>query len=181
MNDSVKLILILRDPVKRIISDYDNQAHFVNNSRHGPYIYIKNTSLLQKFIFTSAGDLDTAYDPVAESMYDLHIERWFRYFPHEQILILDGENFKEDPLPTLRKCEKFLGLPNIINESMLVFDAARQIFCRKDIGCLDKKRYEHKIYPKNFVSRLYQMYAPHVKRTFVMIRKNFDWNGPGDV
>ena len=174
MNDSIKLILILRDPVKRLISDYDHEARYINGSRNGPYITIESTSPLENLAFTSAGDLNIAYDAVIASMYDLHLERWFRYFSREQILVLDGEKFKKDPLSILRQCEDFLGLPNVINESMLVFDKEKQLYCRKDTGCLPDKGYKHKTYPKMLVSKLYQQFTPHMKRTFAMIGQNFE-------
>ena len=181
MNASIKLIVILRDPVKRIISEYYHQARSVNGSIYGPYITLENTIQLEKLVFTSVGELNIAYESVIVSMYDLQLERWFRYFPREQILVLDGEKFTKDPLSILRQCEDFLGLPNIINESMFVFDDERQLYCRKDTGCLPDKGHNYKTYPKVFVSKLYHKYAPHMRRTFDMIGQKFEWNMKDDI
>ena len=158
----------MRDPVKRIISDYDHESR-------SPRFTIENTQTLEQLVFTHSGELNVAYAPVVASMYDLHLERWYRYFPREQILVLDGEKFSKDPLPTLRECENFLGIPNKINETMFV-KGDKGYYCQKDSACPKSKGVNHKAYDKDFLNKLRRLYAPHVKRTFILIGQEFDWD-----
>ena len=167
MNSSIKLIIIMRDPVKRIISDYDHESRL-------PQFTIENTQPLEQLVFAPSGELNVAYAPVVASMYDLHLERWYRYFPRGQILALDGELFSKNPLPILRKCEDFLGIPNALNETMFI-RGDKGYYCRKDTGCPKYKGVKHKTYAEEFLNKLRRLYAPHVKRTFSLIGQEFDW------
>ena len=157
----------MRDPVKRIISDYDHESRL-------PQFTIENTQPLEQLVFTPSGELNVAYAPVVASMYDLHLERWYRYFSREQILVLDGEKFSKDPLPILRECEKFLGIPYIIDETMFV-KGDKGYYCSKENGCPKGKGVNHKTYTEAFLNKLRRFYAPHVKRTFSLIGQEFDW------
>ena len=174
MNDEIRLILILRDPVKRLISDYEHEKRLIKIKRNRS-VFVENILPLEELVLTSTGELNVAYEPVVASMYDLHLERCFRYFAMEQTLILDGEKFKQEPVPILRQCENFLGIRNFINDSMLVFHEEKQLFCRRDTGCISNKGHKNNVYPDKFLQKLHLLFAPHVKRTFDMIGQSFEW------
>ncbi len=72
-----KLLLILRDPVKRLISDY-NQFR----SRH--LDAGKTYPKLEELLFRADGRIDTSYPPLQRSIYHIHMTKWFKHFPREQ-------------------------------------------------------------------------------------------------
>ena len=44
-------------------------------------------------------------------------KRWLEYFPKEQILILNGENFVLNPYEEVKKVEEFLNLKNFFQKN----------------------------------------------------------------
>ena len=96
MDPNVKLLLILRDPVKRLISDY-NQFR----SRH--LSQGKNYPTLEELVFTRENEINTEYPVLQRSIYHLHMSRWLMHFPLSQIHIVHGEKFIETPWTELNK------------------------------------------------------------------------------
>ena len=96
MDPNVKLLLILRDPVKRLISDY-NQFR----SRH--LSQGKNYPTLEELVFTRENEINVEYPVLQRSIYHLHMSRWLMHFPQSQIHIVNGEKFIESPWTELNR------------------------------------------------------------------------------
>lgn len=62
------------------------------------------------------------YRPIAISLYHAYLHRWLEVFPREQILVVNGDQLIEDPVPQLRRIEKFLGLEHKIGEHEIKFN-----------------------------------------------------------
>jgi hypothetical protein len=90
----LKLIFIMRDPVKRIVSHWINKTQ-QNYPRSIP-IFDKCTTHYSIFINTSR--------------YWSHIYRWLEYFDDRQVLAICLEQFNETPKQLMRKIERFLGV-----------------------------------------------------------------------
>lgn len=58
--------------------------------------------------------------PIAISLYHAYLHRWLEVFPREQILVVNGDLLIEDPVPQLRRIEKFLGLEHKIGKLLIV-------------------------------------------------------------
>ena len=96
MDPNVKLLLILRDPVKRLISDY-NQFR----SRH--LSQGKNYPTLEELVFTRENEINVEYPVLQRSIYHLHMSRWLMHFPLSQIHIVHGEKFIDSPWTELNR------------------------------------------------------------------------------
>ena len=96
MDPNVKLLLILRDPVKRLISDY-NQFRSRHLSRG------KNYPTLEELVFTRENEINVEYPVLQRSIYHLHMSRWLMHFPLSQIHIVHGEKFIESPWTELNR------------------------------------------------------------------------------
>lgn len=60
----------------------------------------KTRPLFEKEAFLEDNNtVNPNYKPIRNSLYHMHMERWLRYFPLQNFLILDGDKFIEDPLP----------------------------------------------------------------------------------
>ncbi len=75
---SARLLLIVRDPVRRLVSDY-NQFRSRNLDRGREYPPLESLAL------TPQGEVDAAYPPLRRSLYHLHLARWLAEFPREQV------------------------------------------------------------------------------------------------
>ncbi|KAJ1368857.1 hypothetical protein KIN20_030204 [Parelaphostrongylus tenuis] len=99
LNPSMKIILIVRDPTQRTISDF-TQVYYNKLEQN------KTLPVFEKEAFLPDTDvINVNYKPIRNSLYDLHMVNWLRYFPMEQILIVNGDVFRGNPISELRRVE----------------------------------------------------------------------------
>lgn len=113
----VKLIVILRNPIERVISHYFQAVRKNNEQRHimlalleedADEIYILNE--LKKNEFAIPQNVHVLYK--SRSRYAEQIERFFNLFPREQILFLSSKELLTMPNETLKKVYNFLQISN---------------------------------------------------------------------
>lgn len=77
MNASIKLIVIVRDPVTRLVSDYAQLN--ANKLAKGE----KALRSFEQMVLLPNGDVDINYKPVRTSIYSIYLSRWteVRSFP----------------------------------------------------------------------------------------------------
>ncbi|PFX24850.1 Heparan sulfate glucosamine 3-O-sulfotransferase 2 [Stylophora pistillata] len=95
----VKLLVIVRDPTARAISDYTQLALKQNNS------------LLAKFedyVTKEASVVDTKRSVVKNGVYINHLRQWLMYLPFSQIHFVSGEGLVQNPAAEIRPVEKYL-------------------------------------------------------------------------
>merc|ERR1719474_1417588 len=182
MNNKTKLILIIRNPVDRLISDYNQfrSRHLERGNDYPP---------LEHFLFTPAGNINIGYQPLQRSIYHYHLVRWMRYFPMEQIHIVDGDKFIKEPWTELEKMEEFLELPKEISENNFFFNATKGFFCGHERLTLPKSQWEcsrkkclnkSKGRPKPKVkdetyNLLKKFYAQHNQVFYSLVNQDFAW------
>ncbi|XP_070801930.1 heparan sulfate glucosamine 3-O-sulfotransferase 1 [Pituophis catenifer annectens] len=172
MNSSIKLLLILRDPTERVISDY-TQVY---------YNRLENRKPVQPFedIVIKNGALNTKYKAIQRSLYDIHMGRWLKYFHLDQIHIVDGNTLIRDPLPELQKVERFLNLPSKILSSNFYFNQTKGFYCIRSDGrerCLhESKGRPHPVVNSTVLEQLYSYFREHNEKFYRMINHSFDWH-----
>ncbi|KAL4640369.1 bifunctional heparan sulfate N-deacetylase/N-sulfotransferase 4-like [Arapaima gigas] len=78
-------------------------------------------------------------------LYATHLERWLTYFPPSQLLIIDGQQLRNDPAAVMDEVQKFLGVSPYYNYSQaLTFDPQKGFWCQLLEGgktkCLGKSK-----------------------------------------
>jgi hypothetical protein len=126
-NKEMKLILIIRNPVTRIISHF---THLLANKK----IKITGNSNITfekqvNFIIKNINNNDVKNSIVRRCKYAYNYKQWLKYFPREQILILNGENFIVDPYQEIKKVEEFLNLKKFYLKKNFIFDKAKGFYC----------------------------------------------------
>ncbi len=119
---AVKIIAVLRDPVRRVLS------HYWHNVRRGRVKgdfdgYFREALSANHERETSQARLFSYY-PVQWGFYREHIERWFHHFPREQFLFLRFESFVADTGAGMRRVFEFLELPPIAIPAGEAFNAS---------------------------------------------------------
>ena len=172
LSQQLKLLLIVRNPVERVVSDFlqlDSKRLKKNGNRY-PF---------EELVFRSSGAVNERYSPVSISMYDIHFQRWLKYFSLEQIHIVDGDALIENPIPELQKAEKFLGVSAYFNENLFYFNETKGFYCWKKSGrptCLgDGKGREHPTLSTSVRSKLQNFFAPHNENFFHLCQCHFSW------
>ncbi|KAF8360945.1 hst-3.1 [Pristionchus pacificus] len=174
MNPAMKIILIIREPVTRAISDF-TQVYYNRLELN------KSLPVFSELAFTREGQIEMSYKPVRNSLYALHLKQWLKIFPLNQILVLDGDIFAKDPLSQLRLAEDFLGLPHAIRDSQLIFNPSKGFHCfRKTssskVKCLGRsKGRPHREIDDKTQQHLARLLRPHNRVFFQMINRVFPW------
>ncbi|GFS09598.1 sulfotransferase [Elysia marginata] len=183
-NESIKLILIVREPISRAVSDYVQlKERAIKNGRAQPFPDFEELA-----IDPSTGAVDKSYAPVKRSLYSRHLERWLAFFNLSQILVVDGDNIRYRPWEEMAKVEKFLGLSHQVKQDCFVFNETKGFFCvnirdqKKGNGatvekCLsESKGRVHPPIDPVVRSKLKAFYRPFNKRFFYRIGRTFPWD-----
>ena len=198
VSPNVKLLLILRDPVIRAISDY---THVLNmfpdiTRRHrnvtmiggrvpkypqdlpqANISYVIETKF-EKSVLNEDGTVNDDNAIIFTELYSRHLRNWFKIFPREQILILDGDLFSKNPLPQLQATESFLGLPKYFNADKIYFDEEKGFFCLAMPYklCMGKEKgRKHPEVKRNILKKLYKFYEPYDKELEILTGRKFSW------
>lgn len=133
----------------------------------------------EELAFHPNGTVNDLYRPLVISMYHLHLHRWLEVFPREQILIVNGDQFIDDPLPQLKKIESFLRIPNRLSKNHLYFNETKGFYClRTDIGdkCLrETKGRRHPHVNPVALTRLRRFFAVYNQKFYELIGEDLGW------
>jgi hypothetical protein len=111
---AIRLILILRDPVERIFSEYNQYFRLGYNQRNWEKTVDQEINLIGDCPLTEA-DLEssTSGDSFLLRGATLpHLQRWLRFFLPEQLLILEHHQLNQDPARTAQQIYDFLSIPD---------------------------------------------------------------------
>lgn len=111
-----KLIVMLRNPVDRVISHYYNDVKYAEEKRslvevvNDEIKFFQKISNLEDIANTNYWQTERGY--LLTSIYVYYLKQWMSFFPKEQFLILNSEVFWLNPHSTLTDVFDFLELPD---------------------------------------------------------------------
>ncbi|XP_051888760.1 heparan sulfate glucosamine 3-O-sulfotransferase 3B1-like [Pristis pectinata] len=174
MSKDAKLIVVVRDPVTRAISDYTQTLSKKPDIPSFESLTFKNRT---------TGLIDTSWSAIQIGIYAKHLENWLQYFPMRQILFVSGERLISDPAGELSRVQDFLGLKRIITDKHFYFNQTKGFPClKKPEGsskphCLGKtKGRTHPNIDPEVVQRLRDFYRPFNMKFYQMTGQNFGWD-----
>lgn len=171
MNPSVRLLLIVRDPVDRVLSDYTQVFHN-QLQKH------KTPQRLQDLLLRD-DELNLDYKAVNRSLYQPHMQRWLRVFPRDSFHIVDGDSLIRDPLAAMKKVEHFLHLKPQITEENFYFNQTKGFYCLKEQGherCLhESKGRTHPNVAPEILQKLREYFQEPNRKFFELVGRTFDW------
>ncbi|XP_061564661.1 heparan sulfate (glucosamine) 3-O-sulfotransferase 3-like [Cololabis saira] len=173
MSQDVKLIVVVRDPVTRAISDYTQIISKTPDIPPFESLALKNRT---------TGQIDSLWSPLWIGLYAEHMERWLAWFPRTQIHLVSGEKLISDPAGELGKVQDFLGLQRIVTDKHFYFNKTKGFPClKKPEGsskphCLGKtKGRTHVSIDGEVIQKLRDFYKPHNQRFYQMAGEDFGW------
>ncbi|XP_041754027.1 heparan sulfate glucosamine 3-O-sulfotransferase 2-like [Coregonus clupeaformis] len=173
MSRDTKLIVVVRDPVTRAISDYTQTLSKTPNLPSFQELAFLNQSL---------GLVDTSWNAIRIGMYALHLENWLRYFPLSQIHFVNGERLITDPAGELARVQDFLGLKRIVTDKHFYFNRTKGFPCLKkpesssSPRCLGKsKGRTHIQIDRDTIEQLRDFYRPYNVKFYEMVGHDFRW------
>lgn len=151
----IKLIVLLRNPVDRAVSWHYHQVK-CGNSQKSAEVAIKEAIAKIK----NLRDTDLAHHGgyIQESLYVYKLQRWFKLFSPEQLLVLKSEDFFSQPQTAMSKVFDFLGLPEYQSPHY--------------------KKYNAGLYmpiEANLRQTLSEFFQPHNQKLEQFLNRSFDW------
>jgi len=160
---NIKLLVILRNPIDRAYSDYNDRE----NSRKTNITFEDTIKEEIKMLEKEANETGSReYDAsimqksvLAKGFYADQLKTWFNLFPKENILILLTEDFSINPNKTFEEISNFLKLPNYNIKN----------FEKKNVGKYQKMNPETRKFLINY-------YKPYNEQLYKIVEKNFNWD-----
>lgn len=174
MSRHTKLIVVVRDPVTRAVSDYTQTL-----SKSPGLPSFQNLA----FRNATAGLIDTSWSAVRIGIYAKHLESWLRFFPPSRFLFVSGERLVSDPAGEMGRVQDFLGIKRVVTDKHFYFNQTKGFPClKKPEGssrprCLGKsKGRPHPRIPAEVLLRLRDFYRPFNLKFYQMTGHNFGWD-----
>lgn len=170
---SCRLLLVVRDPVTRALSDYTQSL-----SKHRARRPFEDLA----FVKSSPGLVNSEWGPISGGLYARHLQRWLDHFPRSSIHVVSGENLIKDPAAELCRVQEFLGLRRVITEKHFFFNVTKGFPClvkREKSGrphCLgSSKGRSHPEVSRETYNILRDFYRPFNYKFYKMVGQNFRW------
>ena len=173
-----RLLLILRHPVRRMVSDY-NQLRSNRARRNLSY------PALEDLVLSQGGEVEQDWPPLHRSLYHIHLQSWLDVFPRDQILVVNGDKFISEPWTELSRVEAFLRLPHLLTKEDFYYNSTKGFYCgRESCGrtkCLGRSK--GRLGPQVATALQEQVclfFQPHNEVLFKLIGSHsFDWSCGG--
>ena len=173
MDRNVKLLLIVRDPLTRLISDYTQILH--NHMEKG--LVFKPFKKLA--LNPADGSINRNYDALLRSLYVNYMTNWLEYFPRNQIHVVNGEKLIKKPWQEIRKVEDFLELKHEITRDNFFFNSTKGFHCiqkHEEEHCLAKsKGRSHPNISSLLVHKLRTFFRPYNYKFYDIVGQDFGW------
>jgi hypothetical protein len=162
---NVKMICMLRNPVDRAISSFNNQVRlgiepltdFEEAIRlEDERIFGHEERLRNDPSYSSFEHKYFSY--IRRGCYAEQLENWYQHFPKDQIMVIQSEKFYENPAPYFKEVVNFVGLNPWAPEKFKVFNAGGE--------------YDKMSVPLR--RKLLDYYLPHNEKLFQLIGQRFE-------
>ncbi|XP_067859782.1 heparan sulfate glucosamine 3-O-sulfotransferase 2 isoform X2 [Heptranchias perlo] len=174
MAKDTKLIVVVRNPVTRAISDYTQTLSKKPEIPTFEVLAFKNRTL---------GLIDASWSAIRIGIYALHLENWLQYFPLSQIHFVSGERLIIDPAGEMGKVQDFLGLKRIVTDKHFYFNKTKGFPCLKKPEdssiprCLGKsKGRTHVQIDPDVIEQLKEFYRPYNIKFYQVVGQDFRWD-----
>ena len=170
---NARIVLIVRDPVLRLVSDY---AQFCDNraarNKTCPSFEALNLDAV-------TGEVRANYRPVHTSVYRRHLPRWLAAFPAARLHIVDGDRLVTRPIDELARVQRFLHLDPLVGARQLFYNRTRGFYCMRNAThthCLGPtKGRKHPTIAERTLDKLRAYFRPHNLAFFNMTGRVFNW------
>lgn len=189
-NKNIKLIVLLRDPVKRAYSGWNHYRKYYNNENEFSKQWLidslssglgmeKGKEMIDLLLskeyptFSESINLELdwfsknkfVYNPsfITRGLYVEQLKRFYKYFDKSQILVLESDEFRKDKNKYMNEVYNFIGL------TVPEFDFS-------SLQDKHKSKYKVSVMKQVDKDRLSKFYLPYNNELFKLLGKEFKWN-----
>lgn len=159
---SVKLIVLLRNPVERAFSHYKlavrtgNETLSFDEAIKAESMRLKNSEKEIMGGKNSSNHQRQSY--LSRGIYVKQLKRYYDLFPKDNILVIKSEDFFEFPNQTYKQVLKFLGLKNIEMKDFPAYNYGGEQKIDNDLR-----------------KKLVRYFTPHNKKLYDLLGMDFGW------
>ncbi|KHN76084.1 Heparan sulfate glucosamine 3-O-sulfotransferase 3B1 [Toxocara canis] len=180
LDKNMRLIVVVRNPITRAISDY-TQA--ISKRKRNAIMPSFETMAIRSGAPNSSANrtnVNTSWGAIRIGIYHRHMRKWLQHFPLNQIHFVDGERLVTSPATEIRAVEKFLGILPTVQPSNFAMDPVKGFPCvlRADrtMHCLGKtKGRAHPRVRADVMRALRDYYEPENEKFFRLVNRRFRW------
>ena len=118
------------------------------------------------------------------TFYFRYLPMWLEYFKiNESLLVINYQEFKDDPLTVLYNIESFLELPHKISVDNIIYSKEKKFYCKVIANkpgmaeCMSKKKGRtHTKMPPDVYRQFKEYYRENNELFFEGIGQDFGWN-----
>ena len=176
-NKDIKLLLIVRDPVTRLISDYSQLLHNHETKKMSFVSFEEFVMVEEDKDKKGTKQVNIHNDAITRSIYVKHMKKWLQYFSKSQIHVINGDRLIKKPWQEIRGVETFLQLKHEIKKTHFYFNRTKGFHCLKRTGrCLAKsKGRQHPNVSTEIVHKLRTFFRPFNFQFYDMMGEDFGW------
>lgn len=171
-----KFIVIVRDPVDRVISDYAQGLAKNEKTK-------ERRKSLEERIFLSSNEkiVDENSYLIRIGLYAKHLKKWLKFFALSQIHFVSGEELINKPWKELEAVQKFLNISVEITKENFWFNKTKKFYCVREKGeaepnCLgETKGRKHPKIDQETIKVMRNFYSPYNKKFYKMVHRDFGW------
>lgn len=201
MNPNLKLIVVMRDPVVRAVSEYvqsqwrarrllnERQRRDLNDSQRFEQMAFKVVAPIRTRRLATSNtsihrSIRSEWPSIRNGLYALHLRPWLERFARSQFLFVNGERLISDPSAELNRVEAFLGLDSVLRPEHFVRRKSGGFACilkpldgdDAQVKCLsEQKGRPHPRIDRRVIDQLRDFYRPFNKQLFDMIGETEPW------
>lgn len=192
MSRDIRLVVVVRDPVTRAISDYAQAAAKrpeMPGFERMAFVVVNDTQNSSSSVDTRR--IATSWGAIKIGVYARHLRRWLRRFPLDRMHFVNGERLIADPAGELAELQDFLGLPRYVDDRHFYFNATKGFPClRKSVAAVDGRRgggkeivrclgsskgRSHPVVDAKVIQRLRDFFRPFNEKFYRMTGIDFEW------
>jgi len=166
----IKLIVILRNPVDKAYSTYQQQSRFGEcitsfEETINAELIRTNLNINSSEIFCGNPNFNNyvAQNIIRHGIYADYLENWIKIFDRDQIFIVNSSDLKNSTKETLSQIYKFLNI--------FEYDVEP-----KNNSTVRTTIRKYPLMDKSTRKKLLEFYKPHNKKLNVLLGTSFDWN-----
>jgi len=160
--EHTKIIIVLRNPVDRAISDYYMTFNLGKEFRDISLAFKSEKEFLRFRNFYNLGQEyweKHKYGYLRRGLYSIYLEKWVSFYPKKQLLVLKSDDLFSNPENTMRSVFHFLGLPEYKPEKY-------RKYVQGKYNPIDNELYQ----------KLTEFYHPYNQELEDLLGMKFDWN-----
>lgn len=183
LNPDIKIVVIVREPISRLISQMAYWFYLERKKKGEFEDIMKMLPDLNPQIRNKKGELIMS-EYVKLSSYAQGLEKYLNVFPKDQIMVIEADELRYDPIGVFKNLTAFFGLTSFPSEKYFVKNPETGFYCIRSVDvenemvCYGSNRGQTKppSINKNTRKLLVDYFSKENEKFFKLLGRRYDWS-----